>query len=196
MTSSAREKFTFANRTSATLCADCFDQVSFPKQSGKNLESRRVTWAPRPVAENHVLGGTWALESLPKANSGSPSSGSEAPAENGHKPVWKVLIIVIMTNTLPSSVSPNAEAASASFAEILLEPLLMAGSALFWVLVLPLAGIFRVSVGIYDFGVATVAKIRPLQSLGNCQANPLVLRKGAAHPAKPAIQSAVAGQSA
>lgn len=77
----------------------------------------------------------------------------------------------------------------------LLEPVLIAGSVLFWILVLPLAGMARLSVGAYDTVAAVLSRARRLEGLANHKGNPLVLRRGAAPAAKPVGDARVARQS-
>ena len=105
------------------------------------------------------------------------------------------IIMVIMTNTLPTPVLPEAPSTESSLAAILLEPLMVVGSVLFWALVLPLAAVLRLSVGIYDAFASLLAQTKQLKGLGNRRANPLVLRRGAAQSGKPALPSPAVRQS-
>ena len=105
------------------------------------------------------------------------------------------IIIVIMTTALPNQVLPEASSTESSLAAIFLEPLMIVGSVLFWALVLPLAAVLRLSVGTYDAVASVLAQTKQLEGLGNRQANPLVLRRGAAQSGKPAMSSPVARQS-
>jgi len=100
-----------------------------------------------------------------------------------------------MTTTLPTSVLPEAPSTESSLAAILLEPLMVVGSVLFWALALPLAAVLRLSVGIYDAFASLLAKTKQLEGLGNRRANPLVLRRGAAQSGKPALPSPAVRQS-
>lgn len=100
-----------------------------------------------------------------------------------------------MTNVLPNQVLPEASSTESSLAAIFLEPLMIVGSVLFWALVLPLAAVLRLSVGTYDAVASVLAQTKQLEGLGNRQANPLVLRRGAAQSGKPAMSSPVARQS-
>jgi len=100
-----------------------------------------------------------------------------------------------MTTTLPNPVASEAPSTDSSLASLLLEPLMVIGSVLFWALVLPLAAILRVSAGTYDAVASVLAKTKQLEGLGNRRANPLVLRRGAARSEKPALSSSVARQN-
>jgi len=99
-----------------------------------------------------------------------------------------------MTITLPNPVVPEAPSTESSAAAILLEPLMVIGSVLFWALVLPLAAILRLSAGAYDTVALALAKTKQLEGMGNRRANPLVLRRGAARSEKPSLSSPVARQ--
>ena len=103
--------------------------------------------------------------------------------------------MVIMTTTLPSPVLPEASSTESSLVAILLEPLMVVGSVLFWALVLPFAAVLRLSAGTYDAVASVLAQTKQLEGLGNRRANPLVLRRGAAQSGKPAMPSPVARQS-
>ena len=106
-----------------------------------------------------------------------------------------LIIIVIMTTTLPNPVVPEAPSTDSSFTATLLEPLMVIGSVLFWALVLPLAAMLRLSAGAYDAVASLLARTKRLEGLGNRRANPLVLRRGAAPSDKPAETSPVAHPS-
>ncbi len=103
--------------------------------------------------------------------------------------------MVIMTTTLPNPVLPEASSTESSLAAMLLEPLMVVGSVLFWTMVLPLAAVLRLSVGTYDAVASALGQTKQLKGLGNRRAHPLVLRRGAAQSAKPALPSPVARQS-
>jgi hypothetical protein len=105
-----------------------------------------------------------------------------------------LILMIIMTTTLPNPVA--SEVAEVSFGALFLEPLMVIGSVLFWAVVLPLAAILRLSVGTYDAVTSVLAKTRQLEGLGNCRANPLVLRRGATESQKPALTTEVLRQSA
>jgi hypothetical protein len=103
--------------------------------------------------------------------------------------------MVIMTTALPNPILPEASSTEFSLAAILLEPLMVVGSVLFWALVLPLAAVLRLSVGIYDAAASVLAQTKQFEGLGNRRANPLVLRRGASQSEKPALPAPVARQS-
>jgi len=106
-----------------------------------------------------------------------------------------MLFIVIMTTPLPGAPSTHDSSIECSAVALLLEPLLIVGSALFWMLVLPLAAIARLTVGAYDTAAAMVSRIRQLERLRTHKANPLVLRKGSTPATKPIGPARVARHS-
>ena len=111
------------------------------------------------------------------------------PAPRGMKSAF----IVIMTTMVSSHVSSEVSSDS-SFLAFLLEPFLIVGSVLFWMLVLPLAAVARFSVGVYDAVAAIFSKARQLEGLGNRKPNPLVLRRGSAPAGKRTTAAPVAHQ--
>jgi hypothetical protein len=94
-----------------------------------------------------------------------------------------------MTTTLPHTLSPEMPSALSQLIAALLEPLFIVITCLFWAVVLPVIGLFRVGVAICDYAKAVSAKEIRFPNLRRGSPIPLVLR----HSAKPAIQST--GQS-
>ena len=80
-----------------------------------------------------------------------------------------------MTTAPSHSFTPKEKlpaATKANWQSILLEPLLCVGASLFWLAVLPIAGLFCVSIAIYD----KAGSLRRPGLRCNAAQNPLVLR--------------------
>lgn len=87
-----------------------------------------------------------------------------------------------MTATFFSPMSPEANTPfGAQLKTILLEPLLVVATCLFWVMVLPVTGLFCASVAIYDkLASLNAPKLRLPDLRHTGTNNPLVLRRSAA----------------
>jgi hypothetical protein len=94
-----------------------------------------------------------------------------------------------MTTTLPQTLSPEMPSTPSQLIAALLEPLFIVITCLFWTVVLPISGLFRIAVAICDYVKAVSAKEIRFPNLRSSSPNPLVLRSSA----KPAIEST--GQS-
>ena len=95
-----------------------------------------------------------------------------------------------MTTTIPQPLMPqNQDSAVSQMKTVLLEPLLVLGTCLFWLAVLPVTGLFCASVALYDKVASLKTSSIRLPDLRHNQAhNPLVLRKKSAPQPKGHLQ--------
>ncbi|MEO7725483.1 MAG: hypothetical protein ABIU29_12495 [Chthoniobacterales bacterium] len=104
-----------------------------------------------------------------------------------------------MTTALTHSFMPKHELPApvgTDLKSLLLEPLMVVGTALFWLAVLPLTGLFCAGVAIYDKAVALKKADLRIPALRSSAAhNPLVLRKKSV-PAQTATGQASSGARA
>lgn len=110
-----------------------------------------------------------------------------------HLPINQATASSIMTTIFSHPFMPKSDlplSPDANWKSLVLEPLLVVGTCLFWLAVLPVTGLFCVGVALYD-KVASL-KTGPLRlpdlrySAAN---NPLVLRKKSAPEQKTAAQT-------
>lgn len=86
-----------------------------------------------------------------------------------------------MTATLSHPFTPKREVPApdtTGWKSLLLEPLLVVGTCLFWAAVLPVTGLFCASVAIYDkVASLKMVNLRMPELRGSAAHNPLLLRK-------------------
>ena len=95
----------------------------------------------------------------------------------------------LMTSTFPIPLSPEEPSSfgASQLKAILLEPLLLVATCLFWLIVLPISGAFCATVAVYDKIMAISAPRGTFFDLRYTAArNPLVLSRTAATGSKPA----------
>jgi hypothetical protein len=99
-----------------------------------------------------------------------------------------------MTTTLPDTLSSETPTAPSQLIATVLEPVFVAASCLFWVVVLPISGLFCAGVASYDYFAAL--KVKGLPVLRNRPSNPLVLRSKPGLAAEPHATASRAGHAA